>query len=135
MTSYLDQLKVRRSSSAGQIEVTVTLPPEHLQDYVKLLQSLSGLLQYAKRQAHYQEIRSEALSQERAIEAQEQIQQYRADLVQRYDSYLDQGLGRKEAIKQISQDLKTENHPWYYVDQIRSNLIAGGRSGRARRKT
>lgn len=57
-------------------------------------------------------------------------QAYLKRIVKDYDCYLLQGLDRKEAIKQISSDLRSENHPWSFPDLVRSSLIEAGRPGR-----
>jgi riboflavin synthase len=42
-------------------------------------------------------------------------------------------MARNEAIKQIADDLRTENHPWRAADLVRKTLVAAGRGGRSGR--
>ncbi len=80
----------------------------------------------AKAKAHYE-------SEEYAEETGKVKAQYYSRLVATFDLYTSQGFDRKAAIKQISADLRRENHPWSSPDLVRPSLVAAGRGGRPSR--
>ena len=130
LLSYLhNSLKVTPLED-NKIQVTVTLESDEYIHYVRLLDSLTGFFRVinkknrlAKGKAHYQ-------SEEYAEETAKVKAKYYSRLVESFDLYTSQGFDRKSAIKQISADLRKENHPWSSPDLVRPSLIAAGRGAR-----
>ena len=111
----------------GRVSVTVVLPPDLVTDYCRFLDSLAGFFQSINRKSSLASL--EARSAARAPEAQAARAEYAASLVAAYDRYTAEGLSRKEAIRQISADLRAKSHPWSSADLVRRQLVASGRSG------
>ncbi len=111
------------------VEVTLTLPDDLVYDFLKVLDSLTGLstsIRSKTRLARYKESSSDLVHQE----SLRQRDAFYARLVYLYDYYTAEGLNRTQTIKRISSDLRKENHPWSSVDLIRSLLPAAGRPWR-----
>lgn len=116
-----------------QVQVTVTLPSDHFQHFVKLLDSLSGFVQIVKRHTRQQRVNGETAADHQRQEAERNLARYHKRLVELFDQYTAQGLNRNAAIKQIGADLRAEKHPWSSPDLIRPSLTAAGRGGRSGR--
>ena len=130
LLSYLhNSLKITPLED-NKVQVTVTLESDEFIHYVRLLDSLTGFFRVintknrlAKAKVHYE-------SEEHAEETGKIKSQYYSRLVESFDHYTSQGLDRKAAVKQISADLRKENHPWSSPDLVRPSLVAAGRDGR-----
>ncbi|MDA3904083.1 MAG: hypothetical protein PF441_11630 [Desulfuromusa sp.] len=133
MTSLLlhlhDSLKVTPLED-NQVQVTVTLQSDEFIHYVRLLDSLTGFLHVIKNKDRLAKAKAHYESEEYAEETGKVKAQYYSRLVASFDLYTSQGFDRKAAIKQISADLRRENHPWSSPDLVRPSLVAAGRGGR-----
>ena len=134
MTSPLshlsDNLKVTPLDD-NQVEVTLTLPDDLVQDYLNVSDSLTGLattFRSKTRLARYKDKVDDILQQERC--------RFRDAFYERVvslcDGHLDHGYKRSAAIKLISKELCKEKHIWSSVELVRSALVAGGRPGQRR---
>jgi hypothetical protein len=57
--------------------------------------------------------------------------EYRSAVLHHYNAALSGGLPHVEALKRTSQALKSADHPWHHLDQVRSEVAnATGRSRR-----
>lgn len=126
ITSLHQSLQVTPAED-DQVQVTVTLPADLLNDFVGLLDSLSGFVTAINHQKHLARLRDDSEETKKRFQFKAQ---FNKRLVRDYDRYRSQGLTRKDAIKQLSADLHKENHPWRCPDLIRSALIEAGRPGR-----
>lgn len=126
--SFLQDSLTVEAQDNGQFSVTVILPPELVRSYCLFLDSLSGFFRHTNRHVEIEKARSASsgLSQE----AETTIAAYRDRVVNAFDAYTAQGMDRKDSIKQIAADLRAEDHPWRFSEQIRSTLVAAGRGGR-----
>lgn len=113
-----------------RVQVSVVLPADCFREYAHLLDSLTGFLHLAQRQERIARSISGKQAEKLKAEAEANRQRYYQRLVKAYDHYTAQGLDRPAAIKQISADLRAENHPWASVDLVRPSLIEAGRPGR-----
>ncbi len=137
MASLTDDLKQSLSVvplKDDQIQITVILPADLLPHYSHLFEALTSLVELIEKQA-----RSAAKVKTQLFELQRQEalrtrKLFCERLVVIYDGLIDQGLTRTAAIKQISIDLRKENHPWAADYLVRSCLIDGGRPGKPGRK-
>lgn len=125
--SLLDDLSVTPVED-GRVAVTVLLPPDLVQEYCRLLDSLAGFFHSINRKSFVATIPERAAS--RAAEAEFAVSAYASLVVSTYDRYTSEGLTRSQAIRQIGADLRSKSHPWSSPDLVRHQLIASGRSGR-----
>lgn len=136
MTSHLFYLQDSLSVvpvGDDQVQVVVTLPVEYLTQYTRLLDSLTGFIDVLKREDKLSRLRLKSANWELSKQAKKNLDQYHQRLVTAYDLYTAKGLTRNAAIKQISADLRAEQHPWSSFDLVRPSLIKAGRSGRVGR--
>jgi hypothetical protein len=129
ITSLHQSLNVTPSDD-GNAQVTVSIPSDLLDDYIGLLESLSGFVNAINHQKHIAKLHA---ASEQTKEGFQFKASYHKQIVKDYDRHLSQGLTRKEAIKRISADLRKDKHPWRCPDLIRSSLIEAGRPGRVGR--
>lgn len=129
ITSLHQSLKIT-PLDGDQVKVTVTLPSELLNDYYDLLKSLTGFVNAINHQKHLERLKLRADQTQQSFRNRSQLFKR---IVKDYDCYLLQGLTRNEAIKQISANLRNENHPWRSPDLVRKCLIEAGRPGRVGR--
>ena len=137
MAALTDDLKQSLSVvplKDDQLQITVTLSADLLPHYAQLFEALTSLVKIIETQA-----RSAAQIKTQLFEVQRQEalhtrKLFCEHLVAIYDRLIDQGLTRTAAIKQISVDLRKENHPWAADYLVRSCLIDGGRPGKPGRK-
>lgn len=110
----------------NQVRVTVTLSADLFPDYVHLLEALTGFVRSiqvkANRSRRSFEIRADSFDLSSRDQFYERV-------VRRYDQLTAQGLLRSQAIKQISIELRKEDHPWSAVDLVRCALSDAGRPG------
>ena len=104
-----------------QVQVTVNLPSDLFLDYIRILDSLTG---FAKTLRSKSKLLKPYVPDPHVTSKRDQ---YYQRIVALYDSYSSQGLKRTAAIKQISADLRKENHPWSSPDLVRPSLVAAGR--------
>lgn len=123
-----DNLKITPLDN-DHVQVTVDLPSDLFLDYIRILDSLTGFARTLRSKSKL----SKPYVPDPHLIAQRD--QYYQRIVALFDHYTEQGLKRTPAIKQISADLRSESHPWYSADLIRSSLIAAGRPGRPGRKS
>lgn len=135
--SYLSESVQVTPADDGNLKLTVTLPADHLEHFLHLLDSLTGFVRIISRKSRLQPIKSKQDEIHRQ-QAQAAHAAYHSLIVPLFDQYTSQGLSRYEAIKRIGADLRRQNHPWSSPDLIRPALVAagrGGRPGRPRRKS
>jgi hypothetical protein len=113
-----------------RVSVSVVLPADLLHSYCRFLDALQGFFRTANRQGSIARCEARATSAARLREAEAHRAAYRERLVTAFDAYTAQGLGRQDAIRRIVADLRAEEHPWRFPEQVRSALVAAGRSGR-----
>jgi len=114
-----------------QVQVPLVLPSDLFHDIVKLLgivTQLATTIRSKNRLHKYSWLANDPAAQARL----EYRDQFYLRIVVLYDRYQDQGLKRTAAIKQISMDLRQENHPWAADFLVRSSLVAAGRPGSRR---
>ena len=122
--SYLhNSLKVTPLED-GQVQVIVVLPSDLFLDYIRILDSLTGFAKTLRRKS---KLLKPYVPDPHVIS---QRDKYYQRIVTLYDSYTSQGTKRTAAIKQISADLRKENHPWSSPDLVRPSLVAAGRPRR-----
>ena len=126
--SYLSSSLKVRSLDDDLVEVTVTLPSDHVQHFAQLLDSLAGFVQVVKRKSRYQRY-VEPINAAHAEQTKKARADYHSLIVGLFDQYTAQGLSRYEAIKRIGADLREQNHPWSSPDLIRPSLVEAGRGG------
>jgi len=114
----------------GNVSVTVVLPPDLVADYCQFLDALSNFFRVTKRKASLVESLVRATSPERLEEVERSLSDYRSLLVTSFDSYVESGLDRKEAVKRVAADLRAKSHPWCAVHVVRSQLVLAGRGGK-----
>ena len=133
MTSLLlhlhDSLKVT-SLEDNQVQVTVTLQSDEFIHYVRLLDSLTGFLRVVNNKDRIAKHKKSDYSKHLEEQGRIAKEKYYNRIVESFDLYTSQGLNRNSAIKQISTDLRKENHQWSSPDLVRSSLINAGRGGR-----
>ncbi len=115
----------------GQVCVSVTIPPELLRPYCLLLESLAGFFQVANRQTTIAKAQAKAVAARLEPEAQTHLAAYRSRIVAAFDRHTAAGLDRKEAIKRVAAELRSQSHPWSSPDLVRSQLVAAGRGAAA----
>jgi len=130
--SFLQNSLKITPSDDGQVKVTVTLPQDLVFFYLRLLDSLTGMVKGVESKVRLSRCQTVA---DQCHEGINQRDLYYKRIVRAYDLYQSQGLKRTAAIKQISADLRKENHPWREPDIIRSALVAAGRPRVTRRKS
>jgi hypothetical protein len=132
--SFLHDKLTVKAVDDDRFSVTVVLPADLVRSYCLFLESLSNFFRFANRQGSID--KALVSSAELDAEAEAGKAAYQDRLVHAFDAYTARGMARNEAIKQISADLRSENHPWRAADLVRKTLVAagrGGRSGRPRR--
>ncbi|MDY0190091.1 MAG: hypothetical protein RBR22_05090 [Desulfuromonas sp.] len=136
MTSHLFYLQDSLSVvpvGDDQVQVVVTLPVEYLTQYTRLLDSLTGFIDVLKREDKLSRLKLKSDNLKFHDQARKNLNQYHQRLVAAYDLYTAKGLNRNAAIKQISVEIRAEQHPWSSPDLVRHSLINAGRSGRVGR--
>jgi hypothetical protein len=116
-----------------QVSVSVILPADLLHSYCRFLDALQGFFRAADRQSSIARCEVRVNAPARVQQAEAYRAAYRKRLVTAYDAYTAQCLSRKDAMRRIVADLRAENHPWRFLEQVRSELVAAGRAGRSGR--
>lgn len=131
--SYLSESIRITPADNGKLEVSVTVPADHVDLILQLLDTLTGFVQIISRKSRLQK----RISKQDDKKRRQQIEQVHADyyalIVPLFDQYTADGLNRYEAIKRIGADLRAKNHPWSSPDIIRPALREAGRGGRVGR--
>lgn len=128
-SSLYDSLKVSPADN-DHVEVTVILPDSIFRDYLNLFDAMTGFVRVTNRHTKLNRSRQSEVVSFLHQEAISTRDRYYDRIVKSYDLCIDQGLNRTKAIKQISTDLRKENHPWSSPDLVRSSLVAAGRPWR-----
>ncbi len=137
MASLIDDLRNSLtvvSLENDHVQVTISLPADIFPHFVKLIESLTGLVQQIN---HKAKATSQTPSKGFLIQQKQALAErdrHYARIVRLYDTYTSQGSTRTEAIKRISLDLRSENNPWAADYLVRSALTAAGRPGTPGRK-
>lgn len=126
--SFLHDKLTVKAVDDDRFAVTVVLPADLVRSYCLFLESLSSFFRFAHRQGTID--KALVTSGELDAEAEARKAAYRDRLVHAFDAYTAQGLDHKQTVKRIAADLRAENHPWRFTEQVRSTLVAAGRSGR-----
>lgn len=128
-----DSLKVTPLDD-DHLQVTLKLPSDHFIHFIRTLEALTGFVQTLEAHSRRQRIKHDQLMATLKEEAEHNKAIYHERIAKLYDQYTDQGLNRLESIKLISQELRSENHPWCSVDLVRFSLPFAGRPAIAGRR-
>jgi len=131
--SFLSEALTVKAVEDGRVAVTVLLPPDLVTDYCRFLESLASFFHNVDRKSSFQlaQARAESLTLQADLDNINAV--YRSRLVVLFDTLTAQGCERKEAVKRVAAQLRSESHPWCCVDLVRSELVAAGRGGRSGR--
>ncbi len=119
----------------GNVCLSVVIPETMTRGFVTFLESMLGLMKTADRQAIAAARESRPVDLEE-LENKEQFRNNFIDLVCcTFETLIDQGVEKKEAIKQTNALLKAKNHPWANHETVRSILSAQGRLRASSKRT
>ncbi len=114
-----------------QVELTLTLPDDLVQDFLKVLDSLTNLATIVRSKTRLARLKDNSADIAQLERIKERDAFY-ARVVNLYDCQIARGLKRTAAIKAISIELRKEKHPWASIELVRSALVAAGRPGQRR---
>ena len=111
------------------VQVTVTLPSDHVLHFLRILDALSGFAQTVNARTRLHRLKQQDNEEQWKRQAEQAHVDYHRLIVGLFDKYTAQGFNRNEAVKRIGADLRKRKHPWSSPDLVRSSLGPAGRPG------
>lgn len=95
--------------------------------FVGLLGSLEGFFKIVDRRVRITAAETKSIEPNQVEKRENFKNDFHKAVFYHFDSFIDQGLEPKEAVKRTNKALKDAEHPWATYDVVRTILSASGR--------